>query len=105
NNSRVSVSYEINWSFAGMPGISGQCGGKVATGEQAHIPLGFRLPAGQGPGHYELAATVRFSNSEVQRDTFAFDILPRPEPVRTIARIALFDTKGETRKLLDGLSI
>ena len=48
----------------------------VRTGQQERVPLRFDLPATLAAGDYELAATVRFGNGEVQKDSFAVNVLP-----------------------------
>ena len=63
----------------GVHGI-GRPGPDVATGQQRRIPLHFALPETLAPGQYELSATVKFSNGEVQKDSFTIDVLPKPEP-------------------------
>ena len=74
----------------------------MPTGEQERIPLRFALPATLAPGKYELSATVKFSTGETQKDSFTIDVLPRPAAAAgRPAKIALFDPKGETGKLLD----
>jgi len=78
---------------------------RVATGEQTRIPLRFVLPAGLAAGRYTLAATVRFSSGETQQDSFTVNVLstgPRP-PLGP--KIALFDPKGETGRLLRGMGV
>ncbi|HEY5913760.1 MAG TPA: glycoside hydrolase family 2 TIM barrel-domain containing protein [Verrucomicrobiae bacterium] len=105
NNSRQTIAAECVWSFALPKPISGRQQARVATGQQLRVPVTFALPAQTEPGQYELTATVRFSNGEVQRDTFAIDVLPRPKPVDANAKIALFDPKGETGKLMKSLGV
>ena len=105
NNSRQRVSCACRWSLALPEPASGRKEVSVETGQQAHVPLSFVLPAQTQPGRYELSATVRFSNGETQADTFAIDVLPRPTTLQEGLRIALFDPKGETTKLLSALGI
>jgi hypothetical protein len=110
NNSRETVSCECKWSL-GLPGAAGgSAEATVATGEQRRLPLRFTLPAALAPGKYELAARVRFSTGEAQEDSFVIDVVPaewaqekqQPPPA---ARIALFDPRGETGKLLEGMGV
>ena len=75
------------------------------TGEQERIPLRFELPAALPAGAYELTASVRFSSGETQKDVFTIDVLPRPADLAVKAKIALFDPKGETAKLLTDLKV
>src|SRR5262249_55054046 len=50
-------------------------------------------------------ATVRFGTGEVQTDSFSVNVLPRPAELPELPKIALFDPKGETGKLLAGLKV
>ncbi len=105
NNSRETVTCDCAWSL-GLPTTPG--GGKklsLPTGEQERIPLRFDLPPALPSGSYELAASVRFGSGETQDDKFTLDVVPRPTDVAIHANIALFDPKGETRKLLSGLNV
>ena len=77
----------------------------VRTGEQERIALRFELPTTLAAGEYELSATVRFSASETQKDSFKVHLLRRSPDVNVDAKIALFDPKGEAAKLLAGMSI
>src|SRR5207244_2721728 len=54
---------------------------------------------------YDLVAVVKFSTGETQTDTFAINVLPPPPATVATAKIALFDPKGETAKLLKSLPI
>ncbi|NQT39692.1 MAG: hypothetical protein HQ581_19500, partial [Planctomycetes bacterium] len=122
NNSRETVTCDGKWSFGKgdrtlLPERPGGCFAQkgpvpfsareitVATGQQDRIPLRFELPAKLASGTYELSATVRFSTDETQEDSFSIDVLPRPTPPRVDAKIAVFDPRGETSKLLDGMRI
>ena len=103
NNSRVEVTYDSDWALT-LPGAAaGGKKGAVASGEQERIPIRFALPADVTPGRYVLSATVRFGSGETQKDSFEVNVLPQPQPVPTGPKIALFDPKGETAKLLDAL--
>jgi hypothetical protein len=77
----------------------------LPTGEQVRVPLRFDLPATLAAGKYELTATVRFSNGETQTDTFTINVLPVPGDSAVTAKLALFDPKGETAKLLTRMNI
>ena len=105
NNSRQVVRCDCTWSLALPEPASGRKEVSVETGQQARVPLSFVLPVATGPGRYELSATVKFSNGETQTDTFAIDVLPRPAVLQAASKIALFDPKGETAKLLSALGI
>jgi hypothetical protein len=106
NNSRQTVTCDCAWSFGLPKPITGSKSIALPTGEQERVPLSFELPAGLAPGQYTLTATVKFSNGETQDDSFAIDVLARPAaPEPAAARVALFDPKGESAKLLDGMGV
>jgi hypothetical protein len=73
------------------------------------------LPPDLAPGGYHLLATVDFGNGNVQSDSVGFHVLPRPADLHAAAqqsttaqtkgKIALFDPKGETAKMLDAMGI
>jgi beta-galactosidase/beta-glucuronidase len=105
NNSRETVSFACEWTF-GLPlAVAGKKSGSVKTGEQERIPLSFPLPVGLAPGKYEIVATVKFGTGETQQDAFAVNVVAKPQPPRPAGKIALFDPKGETGRLLKGLGI
>lgn len=105
NNSRVTVKCDCHWSLSLPTPISGQQEVSVETGQQARLPLTLALPAQLKPGRYELQVMVKFSNGETQADAFSIDVLPRPVVAPSLPKIALFDPKGETAKLLRGLDV
>ena len=105
NNCRRTVSCECSWSLGLPQAVTGKKTVSVETGKQERVPLKFELPAGVKPGKYELSATVKFSTGETQQDSFAVDVLPPAPAVKAAAKIALFDPKGETRKLLEGMGL
>lgn len=105
NNSREPVDCECSWSF-NLPVI--QKGNKtirLETGRQERILLRFDLPASLTPGDYNIEASVKFSNGEIQKDTFIINVLSPAGPVKPAAKTALFDPKAETGKLLDSMGI
>ncbi|MBM4087649.1 MAG: hypothetical protein FJ272_22900, partial [Planctomycetes bacterium] len=53
----------------------------------------------------DLTASVKFSTGETQKDSFAVHVLPLPPSPQTAAKVALFDTKGETGKLLAAMGV
>jgi hypothetical protein len=105
NNSRQTVTCNCSWSLALPEPASGRKEVSVETGQQARVPLSFALPANTKPGKYELSATFEFRKGDPQKDSFAIDVLPRPAALQGAAKIALFDPKGETGKLLGALGI
>jgi hypothetical protein len=106
NNSRQTVAAECSWSLNLPKAVAGSKKVVVRTGEQGRIPLRFDLPATLAAGNYEITATVQFKGGEPQKDSFAINVLPRPSGVLPAgARIALFDPRGETGKLLARLKV
>jgi len=100
NNSREIVSCDCAWSFGLPQPMRGSAKVIVPTGNQHRTPLRFELPAGLAPGRYELTATVMFSTGETQQDSFTVHVLPSAQAPAVTVKIALFDPKGETSRLL-----
>src|SRR5207253_3169185 len=105
NVSRETVACECEWSLGLPRPAAGSKKVSVRTGEQERIPLRFELPAMLAAGSYELGATARFGNGETQKDTFTIHVLPPPIAGTAVAKLALFDPKGETGKLLTALNV
>jgi hypothetical protein len=105
NNSRETVKCQCEWSFGLPQAVAGKKEVTVPTGQQERIPLRFELPAALAPGRYELSATVTFRNGEPQTDSFSVNVMPRPQAPHLVAKVALFDPKGETGKLLNEMDI
>ena len=100
NNSREPVTCDCAWSLSLPHPLGGAKQIAVGIGEQGRIPLRFELPAELAPGPYELTATVKFSAGESQQDSFAVNVMPLPRALPYRSRIALFDPRGETGRLL-----
>jgi hypothetical protein len=105
NNSRETAASQCEWSLALPKPAVGSKNVSLRTGEQERIPLRFELPASLEAGTYELSATVRFGAGEAQKDSFTVNVLPRLSDVRVDSKIALFDPKDETAKLLAGMNV
>ncbi len=105
NNSRQTVTCDYRWSLALPQALTGAKQITIATGQQERIPLRMELPATLAPGKYELTATFRFSSGETQADTFTLDMQPRPDPALAVGKLAVFDPKGETTKLLTAMGV
>ena len=103
NDSREPVTCDCAWSLSLPRPLAGAKQVAVGIGEQARIPLRFELPAELAPGPYELAATVKFSAGVSQQDSFTVNVMPPPRALPDRSRMALFDPRGETRKMLDGM--
>ena len=106
NNSRETVTADCSWSLTPGPDVLvGNETVTIETGEQVRIPVRLALPRDLKPGSYELKMTAKFDTGETQEDSFAIDVLPQVPKPEVSAKVALFDPKGETRKLLSKLSV
>jgi hypothetical protein len=105
NNSRQTVTCDCQWSFRLPTVLTGSRKVTMPTGQQERIALRFALPADAKPGRYELSLTAKFSTGETQEDSFTVDVLPTPTTVQMGGKIAIFDPKGETTKLLGAMGI
>ncbi len=105
NNCRETVRANCEWSFGLPKAVAGKKQVILPTGQQRRIALRFKLPAVLASGKYELSATFKFDNGQVQTDSVSIDILPHPKAPKVDGRIALFDPKGQTGKLLNGMGI
>ncbi|GMV83657.1 MAG: hypothetical protein AMXMBFR7_48410 [Planctomycetota bacterium] len=105
NNSRQTVAFEASWSLALPQSVNGAQKGSVETGQQARIPLMFQLPNDLKLGEYGVNAKVVFEGGETQEDTFRIRVIERARDPQPQLRIALFDPKGETTKLLSDLKV
>jgi len=105
NNSRVPVSCDCSWSLTLPQPIVGQSKVTVETSQQARIPMRFALPAGVQPGEYKLSVNAVFDTSDMQKDEFMIHVLPRKPLPRAEVKVAMFDPKGETTKLLKSMGV
>jgi hypothetical protein len=105
NNSREAVRANCEWSLGLPQAVAGRKKVTMPTGEQQRIPLRFELPAALASGKYELKATFNFSSGQTQTDSFSIDVAPRPQAPQAGEKIALFDPRGETGKLLTGMGV
>jgi hypothetical protein len=105
NNSRETVTGAIAYSVGSSRAEGIDLKPSVPTGEQVRIPLPWVLPATLQPGKRDMRVTVRFNRDEVQSDSVAINVMPRPALPHLAAKIALLDPKGETSKLLDSMSV
>ena len=105
NNSRIEVTADCEWTFETPKAIRGTATVTVAAGDQKRLPLKLELPADLASGQYRLHASVKFPGEDAQRDSFAIDVVAAPTAFEAGGKIALFDPKGETGKLLDGMGV
>jgi hypothetical protein len=105
NNSRETVTCNCEWSLDLPRTVEGERQVTIRTGQQQRVALRFQVPATLTDGKYDLKATFKFDNSETQTDSFLIHVLSRPQAPRVGAKIALFDPKGQTGKLLKEMGI
>ncbi len=115
NNSRKEIECGCECSWRTEPGKGSNdppnniIGKMVAipTGNQVHIPLRISLPKTLPAGKYRIEAGVKFGTGETQTDSFTINVLPLAGERETArgGKIALFDPKGDTAKLLGGLGV
>jgi hypothetical protein len=105
NDCRETIACECAWSLNLPRPVTGKKTVTVPTGDQERVPLHFDLPRALAPGKYELTATVGFAGRETQKDSFTIHVLPAPARPPADLKIALFDPRGETAKLLGGLGV
>lgn len=105
NNSRQTAECDCTWSLALPQVVGGRQKITVKTGEQGRIRLQVPLPADLAPGTYPLTLSMTSLAGQPQTDSFDIDVLPAAPVVSPEARLALFDPKGETRKLLEAVGI
>ncbi len=105
NNSRETVRANCEWSFGLPKAIAGKKQVKLPTGQQQRIALRFKLPGELTAGRYDLNATFKFDNGQVQTDSVSIDIMPHSKASKVEAKIALFDPKGQTGRSLKRMGI
>jgi hypothetical protein len=105
NNSRRTVSGDVDWSTDLDQTFGGTKSLVVPTGDQVRIPLQFTLPDSLAPGNYRINATFKPHEGSEQDDSFTFQVVERRPRPRVNSKIALFDPPGETGKWLERLGI
>ncbi|HLX64897.1 MAG TPA: glycoside hydrolase family 2 TIM barrel-domain containing protein [Planctomycetota bacterium] len=117
NNSRETATCECNsaidfalgseWARLEPSGLFGifQKILTVPAGDQLRVPMRFKLPDKLPSKKYEITATVKFSTGETQTDAFTIHVMAPVEPAKAAGKIAIFDPKGETTKLLESLGV
>jgi len=105
NNSRETLSCNCRWSLDLPRAVTGEKSIHIDTGQQERISVSYNLPPGLKAGNYEIKTSVSFSNGEFQNDTFSITVLSQPPGVKTGLKVALWDPKGETGRLIDNLGL
>lgn len=103
NNSRVPTTCDCSWSLALPEPIAGRSQVTVQTGLQARIPIRLALPARLAPGQYKLSATMAFNTGQTQEDEFTIHVLASRLPLEAQAKVAVFDSRGETAELFKSM--
>lgn len=103
NNSRVPTTCDCSWSLALPEPIAGRSQVTVQTGLQARIPIRLALPVRLAPGQYKLSAAVAFNTGHTQEDEFTIHVLAPRLPLEGQAKVAVFDSRGETAELLKNM--
>jgi hypothetical protein len=105
NNGREAVSCRCSWSLEVPNALRGNKTITVPAGRLGRIPIHINLGDGLAPGDYRLNATVEFTGGSVQTDSVPINVLRPPAAAASMAKIALWDPKGETGKLLTRLRV
>ena len=108
NNSRETVTAEYSWRFGSHPTprapVTVRTGRvTVKAGDKGRLRLPLNCP--KVSGTYKLAATVRFSTGQTQSDSLAIHVLPPTPAPAPATKVALFDPKGETARLLTAMHV
>ena len=105
NNSRETIKCSCQWILNLPQAVKGDRIISVPAGQKECIPVRFDLPSSLTAGQYELRADFLINNSNSSSDMFQIEVLPPENRELITARIALFDPKGETARLLDSLGV
>ena len=105
NDSRLPVDckYAVATDIAGMKPLSGTM--PVPAGERVDVSVVMPIPEDTAPGKFTLKATCQFGSEAPQQDCLLLDVVARPPDIKSKSRIACYDPKGMTRKLLDTLGV
>ena len=103
NNSRVPTTCDCSWSLALPEPIAGHSQVTVQTGLQARMPIRLALPVRLAPGQYKLSATVAFNTGQTQEDEFMIHVLAPRLALEGQAKVAVFDSRGETTELFKSM--
>jgi beta-galactosidase len=105
NNSRETATCECEWSLALPQPVRGTKSITLKTGDQERIAISIPIPKDAVAGEVALNSVVQIGKTETQKDSFAIYVLPPPKNLAGESKIALFDPKGETTKLLEFLGV
>jgi len=105
NNSRETVKGEAAWSSDSDGRSNGRQHLEIPAGDQVRVPLSVQLPLEIKPGQYRITASFNANNGHVEKDTFEFQVVARPTAPPAIAKVALFDPRGESTNWLRRLGM
>jgi hypothetical protein len=108
NDCRVPVkcNYMIKINNTRIPALEGQV--EVKPGSRAFVPFEFRSTATLHPGIHEIQAEFNFEGKGIKENAshnFKFTIMAKPEIIKNLPPVALYDPKGLSEKLLIKLNI
>ncbi len=104
NDTRKPVTCRYQWSLAGTA-IRGSGSTQIEPGGITFEPVKITLPPTLATGRYIMSASFDFGPGGRQEDSLAIDVVSAPAPVTGQSRIALFDSKGDTGRLLQEMGI
>lgn len=77
----------------------------LQPGDIRLVPVTFQMPPVPARTEAKITMTARDSAVVAAKDEFAIEVFPRPTPLKTAARVALFDPRGYTRPILTCLNV
>ncbi|MFA5263499.1 MAG: beta galactosidase jelly roll domain-containing protein [Opitutaceae bacterium] len=116
NDTRRSMTLGYSWRFAPTAGDKLAAGQhpsewaeqgsvRIEPGQSAFIPVAIPLSTSVAAGEYTLSAKFDIGSGEQQEDAFGITVIPAKNQPGQSLKVALFDPKGMTTKLLNRLGI
>lgn len=105
NDTRRDADCSYSWRVEKLDGIEGNGNVTVKPGEKALVPISIAIPEDIKPGSYTVSAKFDFGKNGTQEDTFKLNIMPRQEKLTLNSKVALYDPRGMTAKLLEKLGV
>lgn len=104
NDTRQPANCKYAWSFSAT-GAQSRGEIAIAPGDKAMIEMAIPLPQTVSPGHYALSASFDFGADNRQKDSFGIDVMAPAEKAPVHSRVAVFDPRGESSRLLRQLGL